>query len=650
MNCKTLAFFTLFLGGIATALGQDHAVQHIAPHLLERAHATIRDESVHIDLHSLTNMSIRIARTVTVHNRNGDEHGAINVYYDKSRKIQRINGEIKDEHGQTVRKFSMRDFQDNSASGASNLYDDSRVKQYQPVVHHYPYSISYEIEIRDQQSLVVPHWAPDYRYDVSVERSSYTITAPRAQHLRIHEKNYQGNRTETDDGKTTRFTWTLPATPAKRSEPLSPPRDSEATFVRVVPESFQYYKKKGRFSNWQEYGKWMYDELLADKKDLPASAIAHAQSLTADAATPREKAEVLYRHLQQKTRYISIQMGIGGLEPFPASSVEKLGYGDCKALVVYMQNLLEAVGIPSYYCIVEAGPIKRDITAEFANISDGNHVILCIPFENDTTWLECTSQLLPFGYLGDFTDDRTVVACTHEGGKILRTPRFDHAESLQYREAHLQIGTDGSITGTMETLFKGNQLDNHYSNAHQSRQDQNRNLMQWYNVNGISFGAIGYETIVGDTLAISESLEFTIRDYVVRADGVAILRPNIFNATEGIPATRNRMNEVYINRGFTDVDVLHFALPDEYSKNLSPLSHTVETPMATYELEIKVENGVLTSRRMFQLREGRYPADTYQQFHEAMATIRANDLVRFNIPQRTKADNTVREDKQEAID
>lgn len=650
MNYKILTLLFWLLAGVGTASSQNRAAGAIAPKLLERANATVRDESIRVDLQSLTNMSVRISRTVTVHNRNGDEHGAISVYYDKSRKIQRINGEIMDEHGQTVGKFSMRDFQDSSASGASNLYDDSRVKRYQPVVHHYPYTISYEIEIRDKQSLLVPHWAPDYRYDISVERSSYTITVPSAQHLRIHEKNYGGDRTETEDAKTKSYTWALSDRAAQRSEPLSPPRDNEATVVRVVPESFQYYKKKGRIANWQDYGKWMYDELLADKKDLPASALAHARALTADASTPREKAEILYRYLQQKTRYISIQIGIGDLEPFPASAVEQLGYGDCKALVIYMQNLLEAVGIPSYYCIVEAGPIKRDITAGFANISDGNHVILCIPFENDTTWLECTSQLLPFGYLGDFTDDRTVVACTPAGGKLLRTPRFDHAESLQYREAHLRIEADGSVTGSMETLFKGNQLDNHYSNAYQSRQEQNRNLMRWYNVNGISFDAIGYKTTNGDTLGVNESLELTIRDYVVHADGFAILRPNIFNTTDAIPATRNRVKEVYINRGFTDVDVLHFALPEGYSKNLPPISHTVETPMATYELQITVENGVLTSRRMLQLREGRYPPDSYQALHDAMATIRANDLVRINIPTEAKAMPAAGDYKQEGIE
>ncbi len=153
-------------------------------------------------------------------------------------------------------------------------------------------------------------------------------------------------------------------------------------------------------------------------------------ALTKDASSDKDKAKILYNYLQKNTRYISIQIGIGGLEPFPASEVDRLGYGDCKALANYMRSMLSAVNIPSYYCIVKAGRRKESFHKTFANAQDGNHVILCIPFKNDTTWLECTSQNLPFGFLSDFTDDRDVVACTENGGVIMHTPKYINSTNL----------------------------------------------------------------------------------------------------------------------------------------------------------------------------------------------------------------------------
>lgn len=623
-----------FLLSFAAVYGQSnpYAVQLIPPGLREQANATVRDESIQIDMRSMNNMTIHISRSITIHNNSGDPHGSIEVYYNKARNIRNIRGKIMDESGNTIQQFSLRDFNDISASGQGNLYDDNRMKTYRPVIHIYPYTISYEIEIRENQNLLIPRWAPDYSYDVSVQRSTYSVTLPKTEEIRIHEMNYQGKYNLKEDSKTKSYTWTLIDVAAKRSEAFSPPRNQRATFVRIVPQHFQYYRKKGSFTDWYEYGKWMYEELLADKKILPPATVSHIKSMTAEAESPQEKARILYKYLQEKTRYISIQIGIGGFEPFPAATVDQLGYGDCKALVIYMQSMLEVVGIPSYYCVVEAGNFKQDMTAEFANMSDGNHVILCIPFANDTTWLECTSRDLPYGYLGDFTDDRIVVACTENGGRLMRTPKYGNDENMQYREARFAIDQDGSLQGTMETLFKGNQLENHLYNIKQNLQDQRKNLIRWYNIDGIGFDQVNYDISSFDSITVRELVGLRIKNYIVHTDNFMILQPNIFNSASTIPASRNRSNPVFINRGYTDIDIIRFEIPEGYSPVLVPVHKMVTTPMFEYELKMGLDNGVLTSFRSFQLKEGIYPAASYQQFYDAMAEIQSYDGIRYNIP------------------
>src|SRR5690606_25182143 len=140
-------------------------------------------------------------------------------------------------------------------------------------------------------------------------------------------------------------------------------------------------------------------------------------------------------------------------------------------------------------------------------------IILCIPFENDTTWLECTNQKIPFGFLSDFTDDRLVIACSAEGGKILRTPKFYDPESLQYREGHFKILADGSLEGRLKTIFKGGQFDNHYYNAFLNQLDQLRNVQKWYDIDNIRFQQIDYEMISEDkdSIAFCESLDIKIK-------------------------------------------------------------------------------------------------------------------------------------------
>ncbi len=610
---------------------QSYATDLIPSYLRERALATVRHDETIVHMRAHNHVTLSRKRAVTIHHRNADEHAAIVMYYNKSRDIQSVKGEIYNEFGIQIGKFSLKDFRDHSASGQNNLYDDVRVKHYQPSVTQYPYTIVYTAEIRENQNLWIPVWRPDYDFDVSVEKSTYTFQCGPDEHIRIDERNYAGKPIIETTDKLKSYVWHIENVIASRSEPYSPPRHLNCVQVRLVPQRFQYYRRTGQFSDWNECGKWIYDVLLSNKRSLPAATVAKVKSMTEQASTPKEKAHILYEYLQAKTRYISIQVGIGGLEPFPAESVDRLGYGDCKALVNYMQSMLDVVDIPSYYCVVEAGRLKEDISRDFANVSDGNHIILCIPFENDTTWLECTSQKSPFGFLGDFTDDRLVLACTPGGGKLLRTPKYSEKENLQYREAYFQILDDGSLKGSVKTTFAGTQLDNHFHNSYQPNSEQLKNLAKWYNVDNISFDKISYK-ILTDSLKVEETFDAFIKNYAVASSKFLILHPNIFNSTSTVPQVRNRLNDVYINRGYTDVDIITYTLPRHIDPNIQPVIKKLEVPMGTYELRTHIKDGKLTSYRRIQLREGRYPVAQYEDFHHFMQDANAADRGKYNLP------------------
>src|SRR5690606_16810927 len=98
--------------------------------------------------------------------------------------------------------------------------------------------------------------------------------------------------------------------------------------------------------------------------------------------------------------------------------------GDCKGLTNYTLALLKAVGVESHYAVVEAGRAKIDLEEDFPTLAQGNHVILAIPHKGGYHWLDCTSQYLPFGYIGDFTDDRKAFVVTPEGGEIVGTTAY----------------------------------------------------------------------------------------------------------------------------------------------------------------------------------------------------------------------------------
>jgi hypothetical protein len=59
-----------------------------------------------------------------------------------------------------------------------------------------------------------------------------------------------------------------------------------------------------------------------------------------------------------KAPFVSIQVGIGGWKPIQPL-VDRLGYGDCKALTNYTKALLAAVDVPSYNVVLYGDSTKK---------------------------------------------------------------------------------------------------------------------------------------------------------------------------------------------------------------------------------------------------------------------------------------------------
>lgn len=603
---------------------QEYAVANISELLLSRADAVVRHEAILVDMQSPTKVRVQVKQVVTVFNPSGESKARLVIHYDKNSVIKMIAGRVFDADGFQMGKFNQRSFNDESAVNSFSLYEDSRVKHFLPAMTNYPYTVEYVYELEQKQNLIIPDWRPNAYRDVAVEHSQYTFVCADLETVRVKSINYGGEPTLGDLNGRKTMTWQVDDIPAQRYEPYSPAPETYQTVVKIAPFEFAYYKHKGRYTNWMDLGQWMNDALLADGLVLPPGTVQDAKVLVEGLETDKEKAKVLYEYMQRKTRYVSVQIGIGGFKPMAASEVDRLGYGDCKALVNYMQALLKVVDIPSYYCVVYAGNAKRDMQVDFAGMSQGNHVILCLPFENDTTWLECTNQRIPFGFLGSFTDDRTVWAATPQGGRILRTPRFDEVESTQLRQAELVLGHDGTLRGTIHTVFAGGQFENHLEIAESKGNEQSKLLKKAYDVDNFSFSNLKYD--VNPTIpTLREAVDVRIERYVPSSQNALYLIPNVFNRNGTVPVLKNRTMPVYINRGYTDEDLITYTLPDDKQLDDGTYHMELSEPFGYYKMSLEQDSDKLVYYRKFVLNAGTFDAESYTRFADFMNKVNAAD-------------------------
>jgi len=611
---RIIPLLFILLSSIIASAQNNYDVSLIPKDLMPYASAVVRNEEISTTVNDLDDVTYHVKRVITILNSNGDDDARLGVGYDKITKVKSIRGLIYDEFGKIQQKISESDFEDIALEDGMTLFDDDRAKVYKKAMTQYPYTIEFEYETRTRQSFRFDDWRPNPITGLAVEKSSYTFTCKSDYAIRYKEVNLQSqfSTNPTLKGMKT-YRWQVRDIKAKRYEPMSPSWRNVAGRLMIAPEKFAYQDLSGSFSNWEQLGKWQYDKLIADREELPPATAQYIQNLTAGVTDPKVKAKMIYEYMQQKTHYISIQVGIGGFRPFTATDVDKDGYGDCKALANYTKSLLKVVGIDSWYCEVFGDhEQKLSLTPDFASVQ-GNHIILCIPFKSDTTWLECTDQQAPFGYLGDFTDDRTVLACTPDGGKLLHTPKYTTEDNLEKRKADFVISETGDLSGSMETVFKGTDYDDRYPIIQKAPAERIKSIRRYYPINNLDIKSLEYKQDKSLKPATFENVKFSAREYGAINDGKFYFSLNsVDRYSSGVKAVRNRMNPVTIERGYTEEDDITYTLPKGYSLDTEPLNIKIDKPFGTYTATMAIKGDQLVYSRKFQIKDGTYSKDIYQ--------------------------------------
>lgn len=619
---------TLFILSAVTCVKaqENYDVSLISKDLLPYASSVVRNEEVIVEVKDLDNTLYHVKEVITVLNKNGDDDADIAIWHDKSRYIKDIKGIIYNQWGKPTGKFSESDFDDDSNHDGFSLFTDLKIKHYQPKVAEYPYTISYEYDVKLKQSLDLESWRPIPSDGIAVEKSSYSLICKPDFKIKYKQTNLPVKVTigTNKQGQQT-YTWQTNNLKALKHEPYSPVYRSIMPRLEIVPEKFIYRGIAGSFTNWKELGQWQYDKLNVGRQQLSPQTVAKMKELTSSITDPKAKARKVYEYMQSKTHYISIQVGIGGLQPFPASDVDAQNYGDCKALVNYTQALLKAVDIDSYYCVVYAGASKVNFQTDFASLDQGNHVILCLPFKNDTTFLECTSQNIPFGFLGDFTDDRIVLACTPQGGKLMHTPKYTAQANLEERKANFTLSANGNLSGTMVTNFKGTNYEDRDHVIYESKTEQIKDLKKIYPINNLDIESADLKQFKIEQPYTTETLKISATDYGSVSDGKIIFLANPANRIMSpLREVRNRHNDVYINRGFTDEDEITYTLPAGYKVDMRPKKVSIEKPFGKFESSSTVNGDKLVYSRKLQIIDGTYSKDTYQDlvdFYQSIADV-----------------------------
>ncbi len=612
-------FFSIVLLLLSTnSFSQDFKYQSllIPENLTKNADAVVRLDEIEVEVLAQDNMILRSKRVITVLNKKGNKHVHGYAGYNSSRKIKHLKAIVYDPLGNILKKIKEKDFTDVSAVSGGTLYSDYRVKylNYTPV--QYPYTVEIEKEIQTKNTAFIPSWYFVDGFMASVEKSQFTIkyATPNLKPI-IKEKGIEDIEVKLKEGAGS-ITYTALNIPAVKHEHLSLPSSEIAPKLMVRLNDFHYEGFDGHVENWEQLGQWMYSNLLKGRDGLPEGVIAHVKNLTKNAETAIEKAKIVYEYMQGVTRYISVQVGIGGIQPISASEVDRLKYGDCKGLSNYTHALLDAVGVESYYVHVEAGKNKVDFEEDFPSLAQGNHAILAIPNENNYTWIDCTSQVHPFGFVGDFTDDRRAFVIKPDGGEVVKTPAYLEKQNLQRIKSNIQLLVNGTVKLTAMIETKGIQYDNRfYIEEYDNDKVLEHYQTEWSTINNLVLEDYKF-TNFKEEVTFKEEVSISAENFT-RPTGERILFcPNVLNRSNYVPKRyRSRKLPFQIQRGYLDSDDFIITLPEGYIVETLPEPKEIISEFGEYKTStVLQDDGTILYKHMFLLKAGDYPKEKYNDY------------------------------------
>ena len=552
---------------------------------------------------------------ITILNENGIKNAEFVKFYNDFSKINNIEATIFDENGKKVKKIPSDKIQDYSAISGFSLYEDNRVKYIDPNYRVYPFTIEYSYTIKHNGLLNYPIWQPYNDFNVATIHSEFQLIIDKNSVPRFYFKNSTIKPDIKIEKSSTIYTWNITNIKSIEEESYSPDFSIFTPNLMLAPSIFSIDGYEGNAETWEGFGKWI-NELNKGKNNLSETTKIVIKNLVKDCKNKYDSVATIYNYMQNKTRYVSIQEGIGSWQPFEAETVDRLGYGDCKALANYTKSLLEAAGIESNYILIRAGQDAPNIITEFPS-NQFNHAIVCVPDKNDTIWLECTSPYSPAGYMGTFTDDRDALLIDKNGGKIVHTPVYSAEENKKIRKTEITLDNNGNGIAVIKTNFTGTFYDEFFPIT--VRDNKDKKEMIYSNIKFANFNIKDFNYII-DKLrlpVLHESLNLDLREYASKMNNLLIVDITSINKINQLPVrNENRISNIYIKRPITEIDSILITYPENYICETTPANISINSDFGKYSLDFFPDKNKMLCVRTLKVNKGDYLPIRYNEFVE----------------------------------
>ncbi len=266
----------------------------------------------------------------------------------------------------------------------------------------------------------------------TIGRAEYVLLTPKSRTFYFNKPNVPGLKETTEESGDSRiFHFVAENVPPILPEPLQPPWSEILGHVHV-----------STYRTWDDMGRW-YWGLVRDQFVADDEVRRRVAEVTKGLKTDGEKVRAIYDYVVTKTRYVALEFGIHGFNPYRCAQIFARGFGDCKDNATLIVTMLKEAGIPATIVIVRTQN-RGDFETDPASLAPFDHAIAYVPSLD--LYLDGTAEFTGSHELPAM--DRAALALqVNEGhAKLVHLPDPPASESVTTKRVEATIGDDGGAT------------------------------------------------------------------------------------------------------------------------------------------------------------------------------------------------------------
>ena len=281
-------------------------------------------------------------------------------------RITRPDGSVVDSFGDTDRSVN---------EPWSGMYYDvrARVLSFPTLAAGDLLEVQFQVEDTAEDNLLSDYWGDLVPVQGSTPklRWQYVVEMPPGRPLYWNSKTLgpgvEVSRRPAADGRTV-YRFAHARVPRLTAEPSMPGWSEVGSTLSV-----------STYRTWEEVGRY-YWRLIRDQLRPDASIRAAVEEALrgVDRTDQRAVVRALYDYVVSRTRYVALEFGIHGYQPYPVDRVLARRFGDCKDKASLLHAMLEVAGVDSRIVLLRMRELG-EVPAEPASLAVFNHAIVFIP-------------------------------------------------------------------------------------------------------------------------------------------------------------------------------------------------------------------------------------------------------------------------------